>query len=420
MLTMPGACQWFLLTKDMMDKSKERALIGVAVGHAAHDTWFGVAPVLLAALSSPLNLSNADIALVLMIYQTISSITQPFFGHLSERVGGRVLAVTSILWTTMLYCIVILAPTKPVIFGALALAGFSSGAFHPQGAANATVSGGARWGATAASIFFFGGTIGTAFFGSALGGWLLGTHGRHALLWLALITTTLALTVVRAFVPRYVQIPDKAPAASDAAKGAMGGAFWALLSVLLLGTAFRSLAQQSLATFVPKQLQDMGVPTVTYGLVMSLFLFSTAIGGVVGSFLADRIGLARVLAGAMVLSGIALFGYLTLEGMAGYVMLVLTGLSLGPSHTLFIIAGQRQFPQRMATVAGAFLGFTFVTGGGGAWILGLVADRIGLSQALSVLPWALAAGAVCALVAVPRERGLAAAPQQGASSAVKG
>ncbi len=401
-----------------MDKAKERALIGVAVGHAAHDTWFGVAPVLLAALSSPLSLSNADIGLVLMIYQTISSVTQPFFGRLSERVGGRVLAVSSILWTTALYCLVILAPTKPVLFGALALAGFGSGAFHPQGAANATVSGGARWGATAASLFFFGGTIGTAFLGSALGGWLLGTYGRHALLWLALITIGLALTVVRAYVPRYVQIPDKTPASSDA-KGAMGGAFWALLSVLLLGTAFRSLAQQSLTTFVPKQLQDMGVPTVTYGLVMSLFLFSTAIGGVVGSFLADRVGLARILTGAMILSGIALFGYLTLEGIAGYVMLVLTGLSLGPSHTLFIIAGQRQFPQRMATVAGAFLGFTFITGGGGAWILGLAADRIGLGQALSVLPWALAAGAVCALVAVPRERGLAAAPQRGASSAVK-
>ncbi|MBC7236069.1 MAG: MFS transporter, partial [Chloroflexi bacterium] len=122
-----------------MDTSRKRALIGVVVGHAAHDTWFGVAPVLLAALSSSLGLSNADIGLVLLIYQSVSSLTQPFFGRLSDAkhawMGGRTMAVVAILWTTALFGGVILAPSKIFLFLFIGLAGFGSGAFHPQGAA---------------------------------------------------------------------------------------------------------------------------------------------------------------------------------------------------------------------------------------------------------------------------------------------
>ena len=72
-----------------MSQSPERTILGVTIGHGAHDTWFGVAPVLLAALSAQMRLSNAEIGLVMMLYQSLSAIMQPFFGRLSERVGGR-------------------------------------------------------------------------------------------------------------------------------------------------------------------------------------------------------------------------------------------------------------------------------------------------------------------------------------------
>ena len=82
-----------------MRKARERALIGVSIGHGAHDSWYGVAPTLLAALSSQMRLSNSDIGLAMLLYQGISSVTQPSFGRLSERIGGRPLAVASIVWT---------------------------------------------------------------------------------------------------------------------------------------------------------------------------------------------------------------------------------------------------------------------------------------------------------------------------------
>ena len=83
---------------------------------------------------------------------------------------------------------------------------------------------------------------------------------------------------------------------------------------------------------------------------------------------------------------------------------MLSGLIIGPSHTLFVVAAQRQFPQRMAMISGLILGFTFVSGGGGAWLLGIAADRVGLGTALGVLPWLMLVAAACSLVAVPRAR----------------
>jgi len=52
-----------------MEKTDERALFGVSIGHAAHDTWFGLTPILLASLSSQMGISNSDIGLMLLLYQ---------------------------------------------------------------------------------------------------------------------------------------------------------------------------------------------------------------------------------------------------------------------------------------------------------------------------------------------------------------
>ena len=386
-----------------------RVLLGESIGHAAHDAWYGVAPVLLAALSAQMKLSNSDIGLILLLYQAVSSVTQPFFGRLCERIGGRPLAVGSILWTTLMFSGVIFAESKIILAVCISLAGFGSGAWHPQGAANATIAGGKRWGATTASIFFLGGTVGMAFLGSALGGYLLDIYGRHSLLLIAFITTLLALTVVRRMVPRWVNVPKRSQArgtlASESARDGFRpshGAFWALLIVLLLGTALRSLTSNSLGAYVPKHMQDLGVSSASYGLLMSLFLFATAIGGVMGSYSADRLGLQRVLASSVALSALALLVFVRTEGLWSQAFFVLTGLLVGPSHTLFMVAGQRQFPQSMAMVAGIFLGFTFISGAVGAWFVGWLADRVGLGTMLGVLPWALLGAAVCALVGVPR------------------
>ncbi len=387
-----------------MMRGHNLSLLGVTIGHAVHDTWFGVAPVLLAALSAQMSLNNSEIGLVMLLYQALSSITQPFFGRLSERIGGRPLAVGAILWTTTMFSGALFAESKFLLAALISLAGLGSGAWHPQGIANATIAGGERRGATAAAVFGLGGTLGMALLGSAMGGYLLSAFGRRSLLLISVITITLALTVVRRTVPYQLLTAKRAPQATPQANGSNGRTLWLFLAFLSLSIALRSLVHFSLDTYIPKYEQDLGVPTATYGLVMSLYLFASAIGGVVGSYLADRLGVKHILVGSMILSAGFLAAFVRLQGLWSYALLALGSFFLGPSHTLLIVAGQRRFPRRMATVSGIFLGFTFISGSSGAWVLGWLGDRMGLGTALSLLPWALIGAALCALVFLPQSQ----------------
>ncbi len=385
-----------------MDKTRNRTLLGVAIGHGAHDAWYGVAPILLASLSATLGLANQDIALMLLLYQVLSSLTQPFFGTLAERIGSRPLAVASILWTTAMFSGALFAESKLLLGILIFLAGLGSGAWHPQGTANATIAGGARWGATAASIFFLGGSLGSAFLGSALGGALLAAYDRRSLLVISAISVILTLTAVRAWVPRWLDTSAVAPKKRQVAQRSTGREFWVLLVLLLIATALRSFVQHSLNTFIPKFQQDMGVPSNVYGVLMSLNLFGAALGGVIGSYLADRVGTRRILVASLLLGAGMLYLFMQGSGTLSYVAFVLSGLFYGPSHTLLVVSGQRQFPDKMAMMSGFFLGFTFVSGAGGTWVLGLLADRYGLPEMLSYLPWALLASAVFAFLALSR------------------
>jgi len=384
-----------------MEKGSKRTLAGVSIGHAVHDTWYGVAPIMLAVLSTEIGLKNSDIGLVLLIYAAVSAATQPLFGRLSERIGGRPLAVGSIIWTSAMFTAALLAHNKLVLMGCIGMAGFGSGAWHPQAAANATIAGGKRYGATAASIFFFGGALGTAFLGSALGGFLIDRFGYRSLLALTVLTVVLALTVVRAMVPRRLEVESKHED-SPRVRPKLSRQFWMLMGVLLIGIALRSFTASTLNSFLPKYEQDLGTSTMTYAIVVALYQAAIAVGGVIGSYMADRLGLQRVLAASIVLTSLALTGFLGLSGWWSYVSVVTAGFLLGPSHTLFMVAGQRQFPRRMAMVSGIFLGFTFVSGAVGTWLLGVLADTRGLGTMLRVLPVGLLLSAVCALVSVPK------------------
>ncbi|MHB1317625.1 MAG: MFS transporter, partial [Anaerolineae bacterium] len=170
-----------------MEQTARNTLIGEALAHALHDTWYGVAPILLASVSGQLQLNNSDIGLMLLVYQAVSSVTQPGFGRLAERYGGRSFAVGSIIWTALLFTGVLFASSKLLLTILIGLAGLGSGAFHPQGTANSTLAGGSRLGATATSLFFFGGTIGTALLGAALGGFLIAEFGRQSLVAISIL-----------------------------------------------------------------------------------------------------------------------------------------------------------------------------------------------------------------------------------------
>ena len=378
--------------------SNKRTLIGLAIGHGAHDTWYGVAPILLASLSGEMALSNAAIAQILLLYQLLSSFTQPFFGRLSEKIGGRPLAVISIIWTTLMFSTALFVKTTWALSLCIFLAGLGSGAFHPQAAANATAAGGQRYGATAMSLFFLGGTGGSALLGAALGGFLIDQFGRTSLLIISVVTILIALTIVRSSTPREMPVLEETE--KKKSDGSKGKILWIPVILLLLVMALRGLAQNAITTFVPKYQDDLGVIASVYGLLMSMYMIANAFGGVLGAYLADRLDFRTILTGAVVGSGLLLWGANITEGFTSQSLFVLSGFVMGPAHTLLIRTGQRRFPSSLATASGFFMGFTFVTSAGGAWLLGLLADQRSLTLVMHMLPWIILVSGLLVIPAI--------------------
>ena len=118
-----------------------------------------------------------------------------------------------------------------------------------------------------------------------------------------------------------------------------------LLALLLVATALRSFAQHAVNTFVPKFQQDLGVSPNVYGVLMSLNLLPPR-WAAWRAYLADRVGLRRILVITLILAGLPPRVHARERSLVGYAAFVLAGLFYGPSHTLLVVSGQRQFPIR--------------------------------------------------------------------------
>ena len=155
----------------------------IALGHLMVDLLNGSRSVLLAYLSGPLGLTNANIALISALYVWVASMSQPFFGWLTDRFGPRWLASGGLLWMMVFYMLAMFLPgTGSLAF--LVVAGLGSGALHPAGAMQATLRGRTHYAGretTAASFFFMFGQTGF-FLGPIIAGPLLGAFGLYGLL----------------------------------------------------------------------------------------------------------------------------------------------------------------------------------------------------------------------------------------------
>jgi FSR family fosmidomycin resistance protein-like MFS transporter len=146
-----------------------------------------------------------------------------------------------------------------------------------------------------------------------------------------------------------------------------------------LMTAFQSWAQQNMFTFVPKYLSDLGQPPGVYGLVSALFMAGVAFGNLFGGHLADRFGRRRVAVWTLLAASIPLLAIPYVVNLAWlYLLIPLSGLLTGATHSIIVVLAQRKLPGSLALASGLVLGFMFTSGALGTLLTGYLADLRGL------------------------------------------
>ncbi len=391
---------------------RNRGVLSVSFGHAAVDILNGALPVLLAALALQHGLSNVALGTVATVYTLAGSLTQPLFGLAVDRWGAHWLGVAGLLWLAGGYGLAAFLPGK-VAFVGLVVAALGSGLYHPYGTLNARRAAG-DYAASGTSLFFFFGQCGLAL-GPALSGVLL-ARLPFATTVLLLVAIALPVALVLAQFGPKGQMPTRVTS-----KGSDGTRLmhWTPLAVIAFALVllFRGWPPAATNTFLPKWLADVGFSSAEYGILLSVFMFSTALGNIFGGWLADRWSHKGVVVSAL---AVAPFPFYVLYmapsvGAEAIAAVTLAGFVMGMPHSVMVLMGQNLLPGRMGFASGLILGSMFAVGAAAGWITGWLGDRIGLQDALGWIPAICIAAALCAL-ALPRARAMVvrvAAPATG-------
>jgi FSR family fosmidomycin resistance protein-like MFS transporter len=382
--------------------------LAAALAHFAVDLLNSQRPVLLAYMSLPLGLTNAAIGIITLVYTFAASLSQPVFGWLSDRLGARWIAAGGVLWMAGMFGLAVEAPGRAVI-PLLILAALGSGAFHPAGTVEAAETGRVHFvgrETTAASFFFLFGQVGY-FVGPALGGQIVGEWGPPGLLVLAPFVAASGLFAARRLtLTRPHRQDPEAPRTSW-----MPRIGWRILVPFVLLTALRSWSQTNMSAFLPKYYSDAGVSPAAYGLLAGLFMGGSALGGVVGAWLADRWSQRAVAVWSLLLGAVplALYPSIGLTGWAA-VLSFTSGALTGATHSIVVVEAQRMLPGQMGVASGLVLGFTFASGSLGTVLSGFQADLQGFSPMFTTTAIITVLAGLFALALRERPAALAAQP----------
>lgn len=361
---------------------KYRSTALLTLAHTATDINQGAIPVLLPFFIAQHNLTYAAAAVIVFTTTFVSTITQPVFGVVADRLSRPWLMPFGVLLAGLGLSCVGLAPTYKTGLIAVALSGIGVAAFHPEGARLANRFAGDKK-ATIMSIFATGGQLGFAI-GPLIATFALLKWGIKGTAFMAV--PAIGVTLLIAFIlpglwKSYGGVGMKAKQAAD------GVDFWGafiLLSVLVL---FRSVIFYGINTFLPLFWINVLSQTKAAGAsALTVFFASGVVGNLLGGRIADQVGLrGAVLVEFAILSVLfPIFAYLS-NPLWAMLMLVPIALMNSASVGPLLVLGQSYLPNRIGLASGVTLGLAFSFGGTTTPFFGWIADNYGLRAAIVVL-----------------------------------
>ncbi len=384
---------------------RERPFLAVSLSHFFVDILNNGRNLLVALLAVSLGLTNAQVGIALLLYNVGNALSQPLFGWLADRIGSRLLVIGGVGWMIVFYAIASLAGEWPALI-ALTVASLGSGAFHPTGTMVASRTS-ITYRSRITALFFMAGQIGL-FLGPVLAGIMLDAYGRPGYILLPILALTAFASSwrwlndaphvheVHAIAEaKSVIVRETVPSASATQLSRSGQAvaqpphFWRRVIVLSLIILAGSTASIAIITFTPILFTEMAYDQSLIGWLSGLIMMGSAVGGLIGGTLGDRIAGKWVILLGLIGSVLPYYFFVPASVIWQAALLLLAGFFGGMPHTILVIMVQSLLPKQQAMASGLALGFMFFSGAVGSYFVGLIADRIGLGitlQGLALLP----------------------------------
>lgn len=394
-----------------------RALLGggglaalLALAHLTGDALNSMLSALLPTLQERFGLTETVLALLVAASWLGSSLTQPFFGALSDRIGRRIVGSLGVIVNTALLSLVGVVPTVWLLFGVLLVGGFGSAALHPVGTSVARAAGGKNKG-LAIGLFSAGGMIGYAI-GPVVILYVVSTLGISATAWLMVPGVLLGVLM-------WFLMPDEErlhgePSGEDPLEHGHrklfdAGLFFGPVGLLAVSGIMGSLSLVTFTSAVPLWLVvDRGVDpdAPLIGWTLAAFSLSAGISGVVSGALGTRVDRRVLVSGSMLLAVaplLAMFFFQT-GSPAFFVTVVFAGGLVYASLPHMILSAQDLAPHAMGAASGMLMGFTSGVAGVLYIVVGRLQETIGLAPAMVSSYLLMVPAALLALYVLTKNR----------------
>lgn len=356
-----------------------QTLILLSFAHFFVDLHAGALGIFQPLLVEKLNLTFTQAGLLGGLLVFSSSVTQPIYGYLSDRIRTRMFTVLAPGAAALFLTSLSLAPTYAWALAAVFLGGAAVSAFHPQGAswaASGFHSNRGQW----MAVFISAGTLGMALSPSFYS-YFIDRLGFGNLLWTTM--PALAFSLIMYF---SLRAPGGRKARQSFDTAALKSAARPL-TYLFLAVFFRSAVQVSFAQFLVLYLnKQLQLPLSVAAIILTCYLTAGAIGGFLGGRLADRFGARRVIMASFLFSVPFMAAFFHTTGLLSYVMLALGGFVLLFTIPVNVVVAQELVPSQSGAVSALMMGFSWgLAGMIFIPLTGWISDRASLGFALELL-----------------------------------
>lgn len=350
-------------------------VVTIASGHFVHDTFSAFIAPLLPLLQERLGIGYA-VAGGLAVYAQLPSLLNPFIGYLADRVSLRYFIILAPGITATFMSAMGLAPSYLVLTVLMLLAGISIAAFHAPAPAMIGRLAGGRVG-MGMSVFMASGelgrTLGPIFVVAGVGWFGLEGIWRLAIVgWLmsAILYWRLHAVSARPAAQRESSLDHFKITARQ---------IFPVLSWLMLG---RACLLASLTIYLPTFMSDVHNSSLWLAAASLTFLEAAGVVGALGTgTLSDRWGRGRVLTFLLSMSPVLMLLFLYAPASLLVPLLVALGLTAISPTPVLMATVQDHFPDNRALANGTFLALNFLIRALGIWVVGLLADNVGLPNA---------------------------------------
>jgi MFS family permease len=371
---------------------QKRTLSTCCAAHTLHDGLSDVTYVLLPLLAQTFGLSLSQVGMIRSAHRVAMAAFQIPAGLIAERFGERNLLALGTLVAGLAFLALGFAPGFWAILIALFFAGLGSAVQHPLAStiiSHAYPDDGRR-GALGTYNFF--GDVGKFAFGGAVSLLLFaGISWQAPVIGFGLLGIAVAVAVWVLVTDTHRAAIENEPADQPRKPALQRGAGWGIrnrrgFAALCAIEVLDSSTRTGFLTFIAFVLIGRGLPEGWAVLAVPLILLGGMAGKLACGFLAERLGVARMIVVTEAATGAGILAVLALPPAGAFLLLPLIGVVLnGTSSVLYGTIGDFVSRDRLARAFGFFYTLGSICGIAAPLGYGLAGDLYGVEVTLAIM-----------------------------------